>query len=348
MKNSRPHHLDPFIQKVWLGTLSLLPGILLAGCGSSSQLGPGPDISGNWYATDPLYTPTPTNPISGVGFALVDDNGSLSGNVTTYLLGNETPCDSLGFALLATGSIDAANQLKLMATDGIVSFSFQATLDSTRHFFTNGNYTVSGNEAYPMSNEARAGIFAQASVLNAPPSCSGMLKGQLFPALGNYSGTLTASNGDLVDATVSLQQSTTPYNRSSGPGPSIITQGEEYVYASGFAVNGSISLKDSACGVTSGTIQPKEAYLFGNYLVDEFDTNTTYKTGVALAFSIDPASGALTLTPNPTVAEYNGNCFIPYVAGKLTPQFTVEEEDVRPYPPDRGREGSEGLCAPSE
>lgn len=318
MKTFRPLHLDLFIQRVWLGTLALLPGILLAGCGSPSQLGPGADISGNWYATDPLYTPTPTNPISGVGLALVDDNGSLSGNVTTYLLGNQTPCDSLGFALPATGSIDAANHLKLMATDGIVSFSFQATLDRTRHFFNNGNYTVSGNEAYPMSMVAKAGMFEQAFVSNAPASCTGTLKGQLFPALGNYSGTLAASNGDLVDATVSLQQSTTPYNRSSGPGPSIITQGNEYVYASGFAVNGSISLKNSACGVTSGTIQPKEAYLFGNYLVDEFDMNTTYKTGVGLAFSIDPASGSLTLVPNPTVEEYNGNCFIPYVAGKLT------------------------------
>jgi hypothetical protein len=34
-----------------------------------------------------------------------------------------------------------------------------------------------------------------------------------------------------------------------------------------------------------------------NYLVVEFDTNTTYKTGASLAFRIDPASGALTLVP---------------------------------------------------
>jgi len=52
--------------------------------------------------------------------------------------------------------------------------------------------------------------------------------------------------------------------------------------------------------------------------VDEFDTNATYKTGVALAFSIDPLSGALTLVPGAFIEEYNVNCFIPYVAGTLT------------------------------
>jgi hypothetical protein len=307
------------VQRIWLGALALAPGILLAACSSSSQMGTTtPDISGNWYATEAAYTPTPTNPISGVGFALVENNQSLSGNVTTYLLGNQTPCNSLAFALPASGSIDAANHVSLMATDGMVSFVFKATLDSTKHFFTNGSYAVSGTEAYPMSTAARAGIFEVPS--STPPPCTGTLSSQFLPALGNYSGTLAASNGDQVDASVALQQSTTPYNRSSGPGPSIIIQGKESIYASGFTVNGSISLKNSACGVTSASIQPREGYLFGNYLVVEFDTNTTYKTGVALAFSIDPASGALTLVPNEYIEEYNGNCSVPYVAGKLTRQ----------------------------
>ena len=94
----------------------------------------------------------------------------------------------------------------------------------------------------------------------------------------------------------------------------------ELIYPSGFSVTGTISLTYSVCGVTSASIQPKEGFLTGNYLVVEFDTNTTYKTGATLAFSIDAASGALTLVPGDFIKEYNGNCFIPYVAGNLARQ----------------------------
>src|ERR1700722_299905 len=138
----RPHPPHPFLQRIGLGTFALASGMWVSACGA------GPQIGGNWYAADPHYTPDPATPISGVGFALVDDNGKLSGNVTTYLRVSQTACGSLAFALSATGSIDAGNRVALAATDGIVSFIFDGTLDSTRRFFTNGNDTVSGSEAY--------------------------------------------------------------------------------------------------------------------------------------------------------------------------------------------------------
>lgn len=137
--------------------------------------------------------------------------------------------------------------------------------------------------------------------------------------LGNYSGAFSAGGGTVVHADITLQQSQTPYS-GFGFGPSIIIQGREPIYPSGFSVSGNIALKNSVCGVTKASVQPKEGYLFGNYLVVEFDTDTTYKTGVALAFSIDPASGNLTLVPGDFIQEYNGSCSILYVAGNLTRQ----------------------------
>jgi hypothetical protein len=138
----------------------------------------------------------PTTPISGVGFALVDDDGKLSGNVTTYLRVSQTACGSLAFALSATGSIDAGNRVVLAATDGIVSFIFDGALDSTRRFFSNSNYTVTGSEAYPL----RARLFQPTVPLSTQYSCAGTLKGQLLPALGTYSGILETSNGGQVEA----------------------------------------------------------------------------------------------------------------------------------------------------
>jgi hypothetical protein len=306
------------LTKITLGLLTLPLAILLVACGSSSQSA----IGGNSYLTDPAYTPNPTNPISGVGLALVDTNGSIPGNVTPYLVGDQSSCVSLAFALPAAGRIDGANHLTLTATDGIVSFDLTATVNRTNNSFSNARYTVSGAEAYPTTpTKAGAGLLEQPQSSAAPSSCAGTLKGKLLPALGSYSGTLTASIGTQMQATITLEQSTTPYAASSGPGPSIITQGREYMYASGFAVNGAITLKNSACGVTSATIQPREGYLFGNYLVVEFDTDTTYKTGASLAFSIDPTSGALTLVPGIFIQEYNANCFVPYIAGNLTRQL---------------------------
>jgi hypothetical protein len=293
-------------------------GTLLVACGSSSQSsGPGPGIGGNWYATDPSYTPNSPNPISGVGFALADANGKLSGNVTTYLVGTQVACDSLAFKLPATGTIDGENHLNRTATNGIVSFELTSTLDSGRTTFSDGSYTVSGQEAYPTT--AFTAPFEEARPSATPSSCSGSLQGQLLPTLGNYAGTLTASNAIQVDASVAIQQSATPF---AGPAslPSIITQGREYIYPGGFSVSGSITLTNSVCGVTSASIQPKEGYLFGNYLVVEFDTNTTYKTGASLAFRIDPASGALILVLGDFIQEYNGSCSMPYVAGNLARQ----------------------------
>jgi hypothetical protein len=307
--------------KITLGLLTLPLAILMVACGSSSH-SIGSAIGGNSYLTDPAFTPNPTNPISGVGLALVETNGALSGNVTTYLVEDQLPCVSLAFDLPASGRIDGANHLTLTATDGIVSFDLTATVNRTNNSFSNAQYTVSGAEAYPTtSTKAGGGLLEQPQSSSAPASCAGTLKGQLFPALGSYSGTLTASNGTQVQAAITLEQSTTPYAPSSGPGPSIITQGREYMYASGFAVNGAIALKNSACGVTSASIQPREGYLFGNYLVVEFDTDTTYKTGASLAFSIDPTSGALTLVPGIFIQEYHANCFVPYIAGNLTRQL---------------------------
>jgi hypothetical protein len=299
------------------GMLTIPLGTLLVACGSSSQSwGPGSGIGGNWHATDPSYASNPTNPVSGVGLALADANGKLSGNVTTYLVGTQVACDSLAFKLPATGTIDGENHLNLTATNGIVSFELTSTLDSGRTTFS-GSYRVSGQEAHPAM--AFTASFEEARPSATPSSCSGTLQGQLLPPLGNYSGTLTANDGIQVDATVAIEQSATPY---SGPasGPSIITQGRVYIYPGGFSVSGSITLTNSVCGVTSASIQPNEGYLFGNYLVVEFDTNTTYKTGASLAFRIDPASGALILVPGDFIQEYNGNCFVPYVAGNLARQ----------------------------
>jgi hypothetical protein len=294
---------------------------LLLACNSSSQsTGTAHTINGNWYATAPAYTPSPANPISGVGFALAENNGSLKGNVTTYLVSAQLPCVSLAFDLPASGTIDEANHLSVTATDGIVLFTFDGTLGTAGDSFSDGSYTVSGQEAYPTTVGFGANPIERVST--ATSSCSATLNGQLLASLGNYQGTLTAGNGTQVDASISLQQSATPYAGSSTFGPSIITQGREYIYPSGFAVNGSITLKNSACGVTSASIQPKEGFLFGNYLVVEFDTNTTYKTGTALAFSIDPTSGGLTLVPGDFIQEYNGSCYMPYVAGNLIRQTT--------------------------
>jgi hypothetical protein len=301
--------------KVLWRVLALPLGILIAACGSSSpSSGPGSGIGGNWYATDPSYAPNPANPISGVGLALADVEGKLSGNVTTYLVGTQVACNSLAFELPATGTIDMDNHLNLTATDGIVSFELTSTLDSGRTTFSDGSYTVRGQEAYPTT--AFTALFEQARPSATPSSCGGTLQGQRLPALGNYSGTLMASNGIQVDASVAIQQSATPY---AGPqsGPSIITQGREYIYPGGFSVTGTITLTNSVCGVTTASIQPKEGYLFGNYLVVEFDTNTTYKTGASLAFRIDPVSGALILVPGDLIQEYNGSCSMPYVAGNL-------------------------------
>jgi hypothetical protein len=308
---------------ILLGLLPLPLAVLLVACGSSSQ-SVASAIGGNSYLTDPAYAPNPTNPISGVGLALVDTKGSLSGNVTTYLVGDQPSCVSLAFDLPATGRIDETNHLALTATDGIVSFDLTATVNGANNSFPNAHYTVSGAEAYPTaSTRAYAGLLEQPQSSAAPSSCTGTLKGQLFPALGSYSGTLTASNGTQVDAAITLEQSTIPYAGSSAPAAAIITQGREYMYASGFAVNGAISLKNSVCGVTSASIQPREGYLLGNYLVVEFDTDTTYKTGASLAFSIDPTSGALTLVPGIFIQEYNANCFVPYIAGNLTRQLSA-------------------------
>jgi hypothetical protein len=72
--------------------LNFALGTLLAACSSD---GTGNSINGNWYAMAPSFTPDPAYPISGVGFALVEKNGSLSGNLTTYLVATQVPCDSL-------------------------------------------------------------------------------------------------------------------------------------------------------------------------------------------------------------------------------------------------------------
>jgi hypothetical protein len=308
-------YLDPLMAKAALGLLTLPLGILLVACGSSPINRTG--AVGNSYLTDPTYTPSPTNPYSGIGLALSNTNGSLSGNVTTYLVADQLPCTTLAFDLPATGTIDGANHLNLTATDGIVSFALTATLAGDGTSFSNARYQVSGAEAYPMTS---------ASLLQSPrssatsPTCGGALVGQLMPALGSYSGTLTASSGAIVDADITLQQSPTPLPGASKPAPAIITQGREYVFVSGFTVTGSMTLTDSVCGVTSASIQPKEGYLFGNDLVVEFDTNTTYKTGASLAFRIDPTSGSLILVPGIFIQEYNQACSIPYIAGQLNRQ----------------------------
>lgn len=276
-------------------SLNFALGAVLVACSSA---GTPQGISGNWYTTDPSYTPSQAFSISGVGFALVETNGSLSGNVTAYLVSTQLPCVSLAFYLPASGTRDQANYINLTATDGIVSFKFAGNLNAARNSFSNGNYIIAGDEAYPRL----LGATPFETPSTSQSSCSATLNGQRLPPLGSYLGTLIADNGAQVDASMSLQQAPTPYTGSRF-GPAIIVQGRSYIYPSGFAVNGSITLHNSVCGVTSASIQPKEGFLFGNYLVVEFDTDKTYTTGAAVAFSIDPSSGASTLVPGDLIQE---------------------------------------------
>src|ERR1700761_801887 len=157
--------------------LCLLPSglfaMMIAGCGSS------PSIQGNWYVTDPNYTPTAASPISGVGLALMQQGQSLTGNVTTYLVSNGLACNSLGFLLPATGTIDGSNHVNLTASDGIIQFQFAGVLNGSRTAFTNATYTVMGEEAYPQGAGGIIGHLQKNAT--APPSCSGTLKGSLVP-----------------------------------------------------------------------------------------------------------------------------------------------------------------------
>lgn len=243
--------------------------------------------------------------------------------MTPYLIDfNGGACSNLAYDLPATGSIDGSNRLTMTASDGKVSFSMSATISSDGTSFSNAAYKLSGSEAYPAITPAvnRGTGRGAASPAQQCASYSGILNGKLLPVSGNYTGTLTAANGATVAASISLQQASLPYGATAAAAPAFIVQGHEQIWPGGFALSGTMTLTNSVCGVTTATIQAQEGYVYGNYLIAEFDTDATYKTGAALLFSVNSSTGSLTLIPGASVFEYNGTCGMRYSAGTLAKQ----------------------------
>lgn len=115
---------------------------------------------------------------------------------------------------------------------------------------------------------------------------------------------------------ITLQQAATPYVYSTSSNPAFIVQGREIVRPGGFAVTGTMALTNSMCGATTASVQAKEGYIYGNYLPVEFDTDTSYKTGFAGVFKIDPSTKSLVLIYG---FEYKGSCSTSY-GGETLPK----------------------------
>jgi hypothetical protein len=263
-----------------------------------------------------------------VGLALPNAaSGSVTGNVTMYLDDGATGngCSNFAINLPVNGTLDSANLITLSATDGVVTFNLSAKVSTDGKSFSNAAYSMIGEEAYPDSRPANEGVKSAAGAkLQNGQNCTGNLNGTLMAPLGSYTGTLTAANGQTVQASIVLSQASSPYVYTTAtPGvlsPEIIVGSREQIWQSGIPVTGTINLSNSVCGVTSATVQANHGFIFGNWLTVEFDTDTTDTNGVAAVFSVDPVSGNLTLVPGFLIQEYKGTCFIPYIAGSLSRQ----------------------------
>jgi hypothetical protein len=56
-----------------------------------------------------------------------------------------------------------------------------------------------------------------------------------------------------------------------------------------------MQLTNSVCGVTTGTIQPQNGYVWGTVFQIEFDTDSTWRRGATFEAYIDPRTGSLTV-----------------------------------------------------
>lgn len=196
-------------------------------------------------------------------------------------------CASYGLDLPLSGSVDAKGRLVLDATDDIDTLSLSAILDSTHSALAGGSYKAIGLEAYPQTSPAQGPC--------ATPS--GRLDGVHMPSVtASYVGTLRTTKGADVVVRLMTHQDTIPLaGMWNGPKPALITHGNMVFLFGGFAVTGTMQLTNSVCGITTGTIQPQNGYVWGTVLQIEFDTDSTYHTGATFDTYIDPATGVLSV-----------------------------------------------------
>lgn len=266
---------------------ALLACVTGSACGDASgvQTAPVQTISGNWYLTDASAPPSPGQ-LNEIGMALHVQNGIVTGNATVAISDASGQCSSYGLDLTLSGSVDTKGRLVLGATDNVDTLSLSAILDPTHSALASGSYHAVGLEAYPQT--------APPQTACATPS--GKLDGVLMsPVTASYVGVLRTTEGANVRVSLTTQQDTVPLAGMSYALPAIVTHGNTVFLVGGFAVTGTMQLSSSACGVTTGRIQPRNGYVWGTVLQIEFDTDSTYRKGATFDTYIDPTTGALSV-----------------------------------------------------
>ena len=292
---------------------ALLACAVLSACGDASS-GPVPvqAINGNWYLTDASAPPGPGQ-LNQIGAALRVQHGTVTGNATVAISDASGQCSSYGLDLPLTGSVGANGHLSLSATDNVDTLALSATLDAEHSAFANGRYRAIGIEAYPQTSAAQGPCTTP----------TGRLNGILMPPVNaSYVGVLTTTRGAHIQVSLTTHQDTIPLAGILNPRPALITHGNMVFLVGGFAVTGTMHLATSVCGVTTGTIQPQNGYVWGTVLQIEFDTDSTYRRGATFATYIDPTTGALSIVGGRVYAvdsaQYCAADFVP--GGTLTRQ----------------------------
>jgi hypothetical protein len=285
----------------------------LAACGESG-VGTGAigNISGNWYLIDPSAPPA-AGQVNEIGLALHVSAGNITGNATVAIT-TAGHCNAYGQELPLTGTIDDQGHLTLFATDHVDSLTVSATLTAGGTAFVNGSYRATGTEGDPLPGGG------------APcKTAAGKLNGYLLqPINATYTGALTNGDGASVQVSVTPQQDTVPLTGPWDPPPvesAYIMRQVVFFPIGGFFVAGTMQLAQPVCGMTTGTIPPKEGYVWGTVMQIEFETDDTNALSAVFSALVDPRTGNLNVVDATVYGRGpSGPCSVANLTGTLARQ----------------------------